>query len=43
MALTMGFSMEYGGKDAFLDDLFIKNSFRGAGTGKEALEIFFKE
>jgi len=42
MVLTLCFSMEYGGKDAFLDDLFIKNKYRGAGLGKKALKMFFE-
>ena len=41
MVLTLGFSMEYGGRDAFLDDLFIRRDYRGAGLGKAALKTFF--
>ncbi|MFQ5937902.1 MAG: GNAT family N-acetyltransferase [Acidiferrobacterales bacterium] len=38
VVLTLGFSMEYGGRSAFLDDLFIQSAFRGVGLGKAALE-----
>ena len=38
MVLTLGFSMEYGGRDAFLDDLFIHRDHRGVGLGKAALK-----
>lgn len=31
--LTIGFSMYYGGKDGFIDELFLKEEFRGAGGG----------
>jgi ribosomal protein S18 acetylase RimI-like enzyme len=29
--------MEFGGRNAFLDDLFIESAFRGAGLGTSAL------
>ncbi len=32
--LTFIFSFEYGGKIAFIDELYIKESFRGKGIGK---------
>lgn len=35
--LTLGYSMEFGGRSAFLDDLFIRAPFRGRGLGKAAL------
>jgi ribosomal protein S18 acetylase RimI-like enzyme len=37
VVVTWGFSMEYGGRYALLDDLFIRSAFRGAGLGKAAL------
>lgn len=37
VVLTLGYSMEYGGRDAFVDDLFIRVPFRGRGLGKLAL------
>lgn len=35
--LTFVFSFEYGGKIAFVDELFIKETARGKGIGKEAI------
>jgi len=37
VVLTLGYSMEYGGPDAFVDDLFIQEPYRGRGLGKLAL------
>jgi ribosomal protein S18 acetylase RimI-like enzyme len=37
MVVTLGFSMEYGGLDAFLDDLYIRPAHRGAGLGSRAV------
>jgi ribosomal protein S18 acetylase RimI-like enzyme len=39
LAVTLGFSLEYGGRDAFLDELYIEEAARGVGLGREALEI----
>ncbi len=35
--LTLSFSMEFGGPSAFLDDLFVRERFRGRGLGALAL------
>lgn len=40
--LTFIFSFEYGGKIAFLDELYIQKSSRGKGIGKETIS-FIKE
>lgn len=37
IVVTLGYSMEYGGRDAFVDDLFIREPFRGTGLGTTAL------
>jgi ribosomal protein S18 acetylase RimI-like enzyme len=37
VVLTLGYSMEYGGRDAFVDDLFVRPAFRGKGLGKMTL------
>lgn len=37
VVLTLGFSMEYGGRDAFLDDLFVRPAARGQGLGSAAI------
>jgi GNAT superfamily N-acetyltransferase len=39
MAVALGFSFEYRGREAFVDELFIAESHRGRGLGREALEI----
>jgi ribosomal protein S18 acetylase RimI-like enzyme len=37
--LTFIFSFEYGGKIAFIDELFIKETARGKGFGKEVIQF----
>ena len=41
--LTYIFSFEYGGKIAFVDELFIKETARGKGFGKEAIQFIQQE
>jgi GNAT superfamily N-acetyltransferase len=36
--LTLGWSLEYGGRDAFVDELFVAPTHRGRGLGRLALE-----
>lgn len=46
MAVTLGFSLEFHGRDAFLDELYFRERFRGRGLGKDALlraEAFCRE
>ena len=40
--LTFVFSFEYKGRIAFLDELYIKETFRGKGIGKQTID-FIKE
>lgn len=37
LVVTLGYSMEYGGIDAFIDELFVQPAFRGMGLGSGAL------
>lgn len=37
LVLTFGFSLEFRGRDAFVDELFLREEFRGRGAGKRAL------
>lgn len=37
VAITLGFSLEYRGRDAFIDELFIEESSRGRGLGRATL------
>jgi ribosomal protein S18 acetylase RimI-like enzyme len=39
MIVTFGYSIEFGGRDAFLDELFISPDARGRGLGTRALEV----
>jgi diamine N-acetyltransferase len=39
LVLCYGFSLEFGGRDAFIDELFIVETHRGRGIGKEALKF----
>lgn len=37
--VTFGYSVEFGGRDAFLDELFVQPSHRGRGLGTQALSV----
>ena len=37
--LTFGFSLEFHGRDAFVDELYVVASHRGRGIGKQTLEF----
>ncbi len=37
IALTWGFSLEFGGRDAFVDELYIAEGYRGQGFGRQTL------
>lgn len=39
VVLTFGFSLEFGGRDAFVDELFVREGWRGRGAGRRALEL----
>lgn len=39
IALSMGFSIEAGGRDAFIDELYLEPAVQGRGLGKRALEF----
>lgn len=42
LVLTFGFSLEFGGRDALVDELYLRESFRGRGLGKASLELAFE-
>jgi len=42
LAITLGYSLEYGGRDAFVDEVYIRSSHRGQGIGTSAL-LFAEE
>lgn len=37
ITLCFGYSIEFAGRDAFIDEFFIQSDFRGQGLGKEVL------
>ena len=39
VAVALGFSFEYRGREAFVDELLIAETHRGRGLGREALEV----
>jgi len=41
--LAFGFSFEYGGRDAFIDELFLKSEYRQKGIGKLAMDFIQDE
>ncbi|MBC7386149.1 MAG: GNAT family N-acetyltransferase [Cryobacterium sp.] len=43
VAVLFSFSLEYGGKIAFVDELYVEPQFRGLGYGTRALEFLKKE
>ncbi|MCA1615969.1 MAG: GNAT family N-acetyltransferase [Acidobacteria bacterium] len=39
LVLTFGFSLEFKGRDAFVDELYLRAEFRGRGLGRRALGV----
>ena len=39
VVLTFGYSLEYLGRDAFLDEFYLRESYRGRGWGRRALQF----
>lgn len=39
LAVAIGFTIEAGGKDGFLDELYLRVAFRGRGIGRQAVEF----
>lgn len=39
VVITFGFSIEFRGRDAFIDELFVKDEFRGRGVGAAAIRF----
>ena len=37
--IAIGFTVEAGGKDGFLDELFLRERFRGKGIGRKAINF----
>jgi L-amino acid N-acyltransferase YncA len=43
MAIAFGYSLEYGGRDAFLDDIYIVPALRSRGIGRRAVVLAVPE
>ena len=43
VALCYGWSLEWGGRDAFVDELFVEEAARGRGVGRAALRAVVEE
>ena len=39
LVVCFGFSLEFQGRDAFVDELYVREAFRGRGLGTRALEV----
>lgn len=39
IVLTFGYSLEYRGRDAFIDEFYIRESYRGQGIGTKTLQF----
>jgi len=39
IVLTLGYSLEFLGRDAFIDEFFLRESHRGHGWGRQAVEF----
>ncbi len=43
MVICFGYSLEFGGRDAFVDEIYLHEPFRGKGLGREALAFMIAE
>lgn len=41
LIITLGYSVEYGGRDGFIDDFYLVPDARGQGIGRQVLEFAF--
>lgn len=39
IAICLGYSIEFGGRDGFVDEFFLLEDFRGKGTGRKVLAL----
>ena len=39
IVLTLGFSLEFHGRDAFIDEIYVREQHRGRGIGRRAIEF----
>lgn len=43
VALGFGYSIEFGGRDAYVDELFLAPAYRGQGIGRRVLQLLRSE
>lgn len=43
IVLSFGFSFEYNGRDAFIDEFYLSEDYRGKGIGKKAIDFISKK
>jgi ribosomal protein S18 acetylase RimI-like enzyme len=43
LLLTLGYSVEYGGRDGFIDDLYLEPELRGQGVGRKLLAFALEQ
>jgi diamine N-acetyltransferase len=43
IVMTFDYSLEYGGRGAWVDELFVRRAHRGRGIGSQALDFFSRE
>lgn len=43
VVLTFGYSLEYLGRDAFVDEFYLRDAYRGRGWGRKTLEFVEQE
>jgi diamine N-acetyltransferase len=39
VVVTFGFSLEFGGRDAFVDEVYLREPYRGIGVGTQILDF----
>ncbi|MBZ0319305.1 MAG: GNAT family N-acetyltransferase [Anaerolineae bacterium] len=41
--LTFGYSLEFGGRDAFIDEIYLTESHRGQGVGRQTIAFILEQ
>jgi ribosomal protein S18 acetylase RimI-like enzyme len=43
MVMCFGYSLEFGGRDAFLDEIYLREAYRGKGIGGQAIQYMVED